>query len=90
MYSYFNTYELANNQIFFGTPRQVHQVIETKASSVFVMTFSDPFFVEYSIPLSFIENLKIFQNYGQSPPFITNNQQYEDIAQSTNQIFLLF
>ncbi len=86
----FNTYGLSNKQIFFVAPGQVHQVIETEKSVGFVMAFSNQFLVENSIPLSFIDSLSLFQNYGQSPPLTPNNEQFEAIEQFTNQIFKLF
>ncbi|MBL1214235.1 MAG: AraC family transcriptional regulator [Ignavibacteriae bacterium] len=86
----FNTYELSNKQIFFVAPGQVHQVIETEKSFGFAMTFSNQFLVENSIPLSFIDSLNLFQNYGQSPPLIPNREQFDVIEQFTNQIFKLF
>jgi AraC family transcriptional activator of pobA len=86
----FNTYEFANNQIFFVAPGQVHQVIEREKSLGFAMTFSNQFLVENSIPLSFIESLNLFQNYGQNPPLMPNNVEFETIEQFSNQIFKLF
>lgn len=86
----FNTYELSNKQIFFVAPGQVHQVIETEKSLGFAMTFSNQFLVESSIPLSFIDSLNLFQNYGQSPPLIPNKERFDAIEQFTNQIFKLF
>lgn len=86
----FNTYELAEKQIFFVAPGQVHQVIETQKSFGFVMTFSNQFLVENSIPLSFIESLNLFQNYGQSPPLQPADEQFEAIAHFAHQIFGLF
>ncbi len=86
----FNTYELSNQQIFFVAPGQVHQVIETEKSNGFAMTFSNQFLVENSIPLSFIDSLNLFHNYGQSPPLITNKEQFDTIEDFANQIFKLF
>lgn len=86
----FNTYELSNKQIFFVAPGQVHQVIETEKSVGFVMVFSNQFLVENSIPLSFIESLNLFQNYGQSPPLTPNMEQFDAIEQFTNQIFKVY
>ena len=64
----FNSYDLNQQQVFFVAPGQVHQVIEEEKSFGYAMTFSNQFLVENSIPLSFIESLNLFQNYGQSPP----------------------
>ncbi|UPS91760.1 helix-turn-helix domain-containing protein [Bizionia sp. M204] len=86
----FNTYNLANQQIFFVAPGQVHQVIETEQSFGYAMTFSNQFLVENSIPLSFIESLNLFHNYGQSPPLEPNNNQFKNIEHFAHQIFNLF
>ena len=85
----FNIYEFSNKQIFFVAPGQVHQVNTTEKPTGFAMTFSNQFLVKNSIPLSFIDNLNLFQNYGQSPPIMPNKQQFETIEHYANQIFEL-
>ena len=85
----FNTYELSNNQIFFVAPGQVHQVIETEKSIGYSMTFSNQFLVENYIPISFIESLNLFQNYGQSPPLFPSKAQFEVIENFAENIFKL-
>lgn len=86
----FNAYDLSNKQVFFVAPGQVHQVIENKKSFGFVMTFSNIFLTENAIPMSFIESLNLFQNYGQSPPLVLNEKQFNAIEYFANQIFYLF
>ena len=86
----FNTYELSNQQIFFVASGQVHQVIESEKSIGFSMTFSNQFLVENYIPISFIDNLSLFQNYGQSPPLFPGNDRFTIIEDFTNNIFKLF
>lgn len=86
----FNSYTLSEKQIFFVAPGQVHQMIETDLSNGFVMTFSNQFLIENSIPLSFVSSLNLFQNYGQTPPLLPNNSQYDNIKQFAQQIFDLF
>ena len=86
----FNTYPLANKQIYFVAPGQVHQVIETEKSFGFAMTFSHQFLLENSIPLSFIDSLNLFQNYGQSPPLTPDNPRFETIQHFVKEIFRLF
>lgn len=86
----FNSYNLAKKQIFFVAPGQVHQVIETEKSIGFVMTFSNQFLVENSIPLSFIASLNLFENYGQTPPLLPSPEQFRTIENYTNQIFTLY
>lgn len=86
----FNSYELGNKQLFFVAPGQVHQVIETEKSFGLSMVFSNQFLVENFIPLSFIESLNLFQNYGQNPPLIPNRKQFDSIIEFSNQIFQLY
>lgn len=86
----FNSYELSNQQIFFIAPGQVHQVIEHEESIGFTMTFSDQFLVKNSIPQTFITSLRLFQNYGQTPPLIPNEEQFESILNLSKSIFTLF
>ena len=86
----FNTYELGNDQIYFISPGQVHQVIEEKASKGYVMTFSTQFLIENSIQLSFIESLNLFHDYGQSPPLTPNDAQYIKLESYANEVFNLY
>lgn len=86
----FSSYALSNRQIYFIAPGQVHQLIEEEISNGFVMTFSNQFLVENSIRLSFVESLKLFQNYGQNPPLILSEEQFEFIDYFSKQIYKLF
>ena len=86
----FNSYDLNQQQVFFVAPGQVHQVIEEEKSFGYAMTFSNQFLVENSIPLSFIESLNLFQNYGQSPPLTPAKEQFETIEGYADRIFNLF
>jgi AraC-like DNA-binding protein len=85
----FNTYEFSDQQIFFVAPGQVHQVIETEKPLGFVMTFSNQFLAENSIPISFIDSLNLFQNSGQSPPLLPDKEQYDVIEDFAKNIFKL-
>lgn len=75
----FNAYTLADQQIYFVSPGQVHQVIEKQKSVGFVMTFSTTFLVENSIHLSFIDSLNLFHDYGQSPPLPLDARQLQKL-----------
>jgi len=86
----FNAHALTNHQIFFVAPGQVHQVMESEKSFGFAMTFSNQFLIENSIPLSFIDSLNLFQNYGQSPPLNPPKEQFDIIEDFANNIFKLF
>lgn len=86
----FNAYDFTPQQVFFVAPGQVHQVVEEEKSYGFAMTFSNQFLIENSIPLSFINSLNLFQNYGQSPPLTPSKEQYKQIEEYAQNIFKLF
>ncbi len=86
----FTSYDLGEKQLFFVAPGQVHQVIEEEKSQGYAMTFSNDFLIQNSIPLSFIASLSLFQNYGQSPPLLVNEEQFELIESFSKQMFTLF
>lgn len=86
----FNAYTLSNHQIYFVAPGQVHQVVEAEKSMGFAMTFSNQFLVENNIPISFIDSLNLFQNYGQTPPLLLGKEQFERVDGFANNIFKLF
>ena len=86
----FNSYDLCEKQIFFVAPGQIHQVIEEVQSQGFVMTFATQFLVENSIPLSFIDSLNLFQNYGETPPLMLKEVQFDLIENFAESIFQIF
>ena len=86
----FTSYDLSEHQIFFVAPGQIHQIIEEKQSQGFVMTFATQFLVENSIPLSFIDSLNLFQNYGETPPLILEDSQFDLIEKFAESIFQIF
>ncbi|KPM32757.1 Transcriptional regulator, AraC family [Croceitalea dokdonensis DOKDO 023] len=85
----FNTYELSGRQVYFVAPGQVHQLMETQPSVGYVMTFSHQFLVQSAIPLSFIDSLNLFQNYGQSPPLIPTAAEFLAISNFAYKMFEL-
>lgn len=86
----FNTYPLAQHQVYFVAPGQVHQVIENEQSFGYAMTFSNQFLIENSIPVSFIDSLNLFHNYGQSPPLEPTVEQFNVIENHARHIYELF
>lgn len=86
----FNTYDLSEQQIFFVAPGQVHQVIEDEKSIGYSMVFSNQFLVESSISLSFINNLNLFQSYGQSPPLLPGKTQFKAINKYAKEMHQLY
>ncbi len=86
----FNAYELSNQQLFFVAPGQVHQIIEDEKSVGYAMTFSTQFLIDNFIPVTFVESLNLFQNYGQSPPLTLSSEQFNKIENLCIDIFNLF
>tara|TARA_B100000809_G_C15116228_1_gene522551 strand:+ start:18 stop:893 length:876 start_codon:yes stop_codon:yes gene_type:complete len=86
----FNSFNLDERQIYFVAPGQVHQVIEKEKSNGYAMTFSNDFLVQNSIPLSFIESLNLFHDYGQSPPLLPKEEQFMTIENFSQKMFSLF
>ena len=82
----FNEYELTKNQVFFVSPGQVHQVIENEQSFGYVLTFSTQFLVRNNIPLSFIEDLNLFNDYGNAEPMKLSKNQKEKLAEYCEEI----
>ena len=68
----FKEYPLRGKQVYFISPGQVHQVIEERMSYGYSMVFSYHFLVKNNIPLSFIEGLELFNDYGEAPPLKPN------------------
>ena len=76
----FNEYSFEGNQVYFISPGQVHQIIEEQQSFGYSMVFSSQFLMENHIPFSFVDDLNLLYNYGQSPPLPVSQKQTEKLA----------
>lgn len=76
----FREYPLAPLQVYFISPGQVHQVIEEEKSYGYAVLFSSRFLAENNIPLQFIEDLSLFNDYGEAPPLEINPGEYEILS----------
>lgn len=76
----FNEYPFEDQQVYFLSPGQVHQIVEEEHSFGYSMVFSSDFLLENDIPCSFIDDLNLFYNYGQSPPLPISNEQLEKLT----------
>ena len=76
----FSEYELNGGRVFFIAPGQVHQIIEKRESIGYVMVFSTHFLAENNIPLRFIDDLNLFNNYGDSPPLIVDTEKQKTLS----------
>ena len=76
----FEEYQLNDNQIYFISPGQVHQIIENRRSEGYAILFSQKFLLENNIPLRFLENLKLFQLFGESPPMALEADELQKLS----------
>jgi AraC-like DNA-binding protein len=72
----FNEYPFSDNQVFFVSPGQIHQVIEEKKSIGYVILFSAEFLGENNIPCYFIDDLNLFNDHGHTPPLPVSNEEF--------------
>ncbi len=86
----FNEYELDNNQLFFISPGQVHQMVEEELSKGYVLLFSNNFLIQNDIPVSFINDLHLFRDFGESPPLVLNIEEIDIINNYTKDIFNIY
>lgn len=86
----FHEYHMEANQLFFISPGQVHQVIEEEKSYGYAILFSEQFLIENHIPTFFIEDLGLFNDYGQSPPLPVNDQEMEKLSGFAEEIVRVY
>ena len=82
----FNSYPLGNMQLFFISPGQVHQMIEASQSVGYSMVFSTQFLVQNNIPLSFIDDLNLFNDFGDTPPLTLSKEELETLSRYAEEI----
>lgn len=85
----FNAYDLGENQIFFIAPGQVHQMLEEEATIGFSMVFSNQFLIQNNIPVNFINDLNLFNDFGQSPPLDLTAEEIEKASAYAEEILEL-
>jgi AraC family transcriptional regulator, transcriptional activator of pobA len=76
----YQTHFFGEKQVHFVSPGQVHQVQNPERPEGWVVTFSKDFLVENNIPESFISNLNLFRQFGDSPPLSVNDETFEKLA----------
>ncbi|NOY96823.1 MAG: helix-turn-helix domain-containing protein [Chlorobi bacterium] len=84
----FNRYPLTSSQVYFVSPGQVHQVVEKEQSSGYCIVFSPLFLIKNNIPQYFIEDLNLFNDYGQTPPLDINAGQLNKLSNYCEEIFI--
>lgn len=76
----FNAYDLGDSSIFFLSPGQVHQVIEYEKSKGYSIVFSNQFLAQNNIPISFIDNLNLFNDFGETPPIPLGEEELKILS----------
>ncbi|MEM8528179.1 MAG: helix-turn-helix transcriptional regulator [Bacteroidota bacterium] len=83
----FQEFELSAQQVYFVSPGQVHQIVESERSLGYALTFSPQFMLENGIDVSFIEDLHLFQDFGYSPPLELEMLELEKLVDLAEEIY---
>lgn len=68
----FTEFKIVDRSIFFILPGQMHQVVFTSEPKGWVITFTEEFLIANFIPEKLINDIYLFNDYGQSPPLPVN------------------
>jgi len=85
----FHEYPFAENQVFFVSPGQIHQVAENQKSFGFALLFSSRFIADNNIPIHFIDDLNLFNDHGHSPPLNIDTEEFEKLVNFCEEMFRL-
>lgn len=80
----FTEYKIEDRTIYFIQPGQMHQVILSAEPIGWVITFTEQFLIANSIPEKMINDIYLFNDYGQSPPLAINENDmavYRSLAE---------
>ncbi|OJJ21899.1 hypothetical protein BKI52_15035 [marine bacterium AO1-C] len=64
----YHSYKFEPYQVHFVAPGQIHQVAVNAKPSGWVITFARDFLIENNIPESFLTNINLFKQFGETPP----------------------
>ncbi|WP_345375203.1 helix-turn-helix transcriptional regulator [Algivirga pacifica] len=77
----FNTYDLGQRQVFFVSPGQVHQMLESKPSKGWALTIRKEFLETHHIDTSFISEINLFRDFGDTPPLTLEKEIFHSMEQ---------
>lgn len=77
----FREFEITNQQVFFVSPGQVHQVITDPNPEGIMIDFTPEFLQRNSIQEDFISNLKLFRDSNDTPPLPVNEKMKVNLMQ---------
>ena len=86
----FNAYEMKGSEVFFVSPGQVHQIVEKEKSYGYAFMFSVDFLSRNNIPLNFIDDLNLFNDYGHTPPLPLSEEEIVKLSGFCEQMFDLY
>ena len=84
----FTEFKIEDFTIYFIQPGQMHQLVLSKEPVGWVITFTEEFLVVNSISEKLINDIYLFNDYGQSPPLPVNEndmQVYQSLIAQMNQ-----
>jgi len=64
----FTEYEIENHQLYFLLPGQMHKLEFSSEPKGFIVSYSEQFLISNAIPDHLINDIYLFNDYGQSPP----------------------
>jgi AraC-like DNA-binding protein len=74
----FNEYELSEEQVYFVSPGQIHQMKATSRPTGWVFTFHPDFLIESGLDRNFLARINLFRQYSDSPPIELYNVEAVD------------
>ncbi len=83
----FTQYKIEDHTIYFIQPGQMHQVILKSEPIGWVITFTEQFLISNSISEKMINDIYLFNDYGQSPPLPINDRDlpvYKSLIEQMN------
>jgi len=71
----FTEYTIENQSLYFILPDQMHQVLPASEPKGWTLKFTEEFLISNSIHDQLINDIYLFNDYGQSPPLTINEKQ---------------
>jgi len=82
----FHEYEITDNSVYFISPGQVHQVIPEGELKGWVITFTTEFLMKNNISDQLINDVYLYNNFGESPPLPLHEHEVEAYHELINQL----
>jgi AraC-like DNA-binding protein/mannose-6-phosphate isomerase-like protein (cupin superfamily) len=83
----FKSHKLSNNQLWFISPGQVHQLIEETPTIGWAITFTRSFLYQNGIDDCFISDVNLFRDYGDTPPIDLSPDETEQLDEYCGSMF---